>query len=600
MNNSTKKIAIIDIFCLEKEYLIRFLSNNYFEVWNIKKNKDELIDYNESLYKELEKINKDPLASRPKSSLKKMGELLYDWIFPPEYLDLREKISRIDSPLLLSTNIPEICWELLHDGDEFLGLKYPIGRYCKKVKAQPRIPVDEPERCLIIADPTEDLPATREESERLIQWLEANGMICDYLACSQATKKNILDKIRTQKYCMIHYSGHISRDRERNEDFLRLGEGDRLYATDIKNGLVKGASFVFLNGCQSAVPNKDLDRRDRSHSGSNGTVKDRASHDIQSMAIAFLSSGARIVIGTIVEVPAVGARVLAEGFYEGIFAGEPVGTALKRAKAKAKKRELGATWASYILYGDPCVRLIRKTMIRTVTGKTQKALKYAIPTLFIIGLILLLLQPRIRIDGLFKDFDNPLITTYADSINDTYNINGDINKIRINNNKQWLYIDLSVGGRFDYKNIFYHLFFGDPNVKNGFNFYGNSNVQYLYMIETSRNKNLVLYKYVGPSWVWLPISTLRFEYSRYQNEIEMRIPRSIINRLNDASLFFMVHTSDINAQDLDFAPDSYRQEGFVYEYRDTNPLAALVAFLGIIMAMYSILIMKNYIRKRIT
>lgn len=182
---------------------------------------------------------------------------------------------------------------------------------------------DKEERwCLIIHNPPREFPTTNKEIEKLLGSLEEKDLICDYVAFEQARLENVLDYLASPKYEIIHYFGHIDWDRKRNESFFKLYGGDILSATVIQNS-VKGPKLVFLNGCCSA---------NRASFLSNKSKNKKPQRDIKSLADAFLMTGAKVVIGTVVEVEEDGARMLAKRFYELFLEGKSVGEDLKEAR----------------------------------------------------------------------------------------------------------------------------------------------------------------------------------------------------------------------------------------------------------------------------
>ena len=67
-------------------------------------------------------------------------------------------------------------WELLYDGQDFLGLRFAIGRIVstkQKVAASRTRRVGHPLRMLVLADPRSDLPASGEEGRQLRTQLDA-------------------------------------------------------------------------------------------------------------------------------------------------------------------------------------------------------------------------------------------------------------------------------------------------------------------------------------------------------------------------------------------------------------------------------------------
>ena len=106
-----------------------------------------------------------------------IGRGLYNELLPtedPDIEELRKALRELSTPLLISTDDPDIPWELLYDDEdgEFIGLKYDVGRSLKRRSVPRGVPRRNEEwRCLIIADPNagdpdQELPGTAEEAVR--------------------------------------------------------------------------------------------------------------------------------------------------------------------------------------------------------------------------------------------------------------------------------------------------------------------------------------------------------------------------------------------------------------------------------------------------
>lgn len=273
------------------------------------------------------------------------GQSLFDVLFPRELEDLRAELSRLETPLLITTNQPNVLWECMHDGEEFLGLRLNVGRSLKKhwVAASEMEPKGEkPWRCLIVADPTEDLDNTRVEAEQLRAGLESRGVDCSaFLQGSRATRGALVKKLG-QEYDIVHYTGHVEFDDDSQEYGFVLHDG-QLSASVLKS-LLKGTPIVFLNGCRSG----------------------RA---VDGLTDAFLAGGARVVVGSVFDPTDTGARAFSEKFYELVLVGKTVGEAMRLARSHVRDLpNCGAAWACFVMYGDPSL------LIEFKTDKLQKAL----------------------------------------------------------------------------------------------------------------------------------------------------------------------------------------------------------------------------------
>lgn len=649
-----EKLTILDIFSQKNGFIVKIFSDDFFEKWDIKWDIKSTQGYlnainnkNKEILSRIERINTNQEVPNI-NILQENGNSLYDLVFPQKYSDLRKRISQIESPLLICTNVHNICWELIYDGNKFFADRYAISRYFRRIEGDPRIPIQkEGERCLIIAGPieeskkskkpeidsqnikfsleknnkdnedtgdseatqkntvslgksTKDTSVPQQDSNKIKseflfikETCKRNGINCEYIGGCQATKGLVLDKISSQDYRIIHYYGHIQKDEKGS--YLELYKEVRLYANEIYCANINskekkgGDKFVFLNGCISADTIKKKPARDNQLTSQKPNQND-PSQSIKSMAKAFLASGAKVVVGTITDVPVNGARILANNFYKRIFAGDMVADALKYARSTVKRKKYKATWAPYIVFGDPRITLFPKGRWLIFWEWLEKRLKYTILAFFIgyiiIALILFLFWPKIEIDGDFDDWDNILIKKYSDSRGDSININGDINQIRVINDNNYIYFYMSMCGVYDYRNIFYHIFLGDPNSE-GYIPDRNSDLAYLYLIENCSNAVPILYIFNDPNWSPLQISHPDFAYSeRPNNKIEIKLDLSDIDRIDVTNMFFIAHTSDMTsegeARNLDYAPDTWRRESYVYKYKN---IFSMIFFNALIIAL---------------
>lgn len=294
------------------------------------------------------------------------GQGLYDALFPknqPGINDLRNTLRRIETPLLISTDMPDIHWELLYDAEEKAswGMKYQMGRRLRmRSVAGARPPSPHDPKCLLIAVPDpgrgeRKISETVQETQNLRDWLIAKDVDCkDFLHGEQASFEAVLERLVQSEYDVIHFAGHIIKDTKSNEYALRLHGNDLLPAKLIAD-MVRGNPLVFLNSCW----------------GGKAKGIANSSTSVAGLTDAFLSAGAHVVVSSLFQIPDPGSRAFAEKFYESVLNNTPAGEAMRNARRclqpiddKDEKEKLGyaAAWASFIMYGDPCWRLERSEM----------------------------------------------------------------------------------------------------------------------------------------------------------------------------------------------------------------------------------------------
>jgi len=274
------------------------------------------------------------------------------------------------TPLLISTNDPLLPWELVHDGTGFLALKCPLGR---RFLSSQRVRRNPPEshagkNFLLIADPTGDLPQAGEEIEALMDLLDGLPEWGNYevLARRGATKSEVLSRLSAGHCDLIHYSGHVVLDESRSQAIgLRLANGEVLTAEEVRRA-VRGQPLIFLNGC-SSVTGKKEGPGGPDEAGDFEGLLPYVGLPVRGLASAFLLGGVMGFIGTLWPVYDEAARCFAAHFYRSALRGEPVGGALRQAR-EITRREYPADpiWASFVLYGDPTLR------IAEVTGQERR------------------------------------------------------------------------------------------------------------------------------------------------------------------------------------------------------------------------------------
>jgi len=329
-------LAVLDIVRKSRERYVYTLtrSDRPFQagsrVWEISVDPPRIREICDEMTAAVEAANDDP--DQPGinvAPLVTLGRRLFDELLPDaKAASLRRHLRQLQMPLLISTDDPDIHWELMTDDDErrFIGVRLDVGRTLRTTDAPSWMSSRgrERRRCLLIADPEENLPAAAVEAANLRRWLEAAGVECECLNGAAARIGSLREMLR-QRYQVIHFAGHAE------YHGLRLSDGE-FTAMDIRR-LVSGNPVVFVNGCVS-------------------------SRAIGGLADAFIGAGARLVVGSSFKAPDDGAREFAERFYQAIFNQSPAGTAMRVAREHVMRNpDWGAAWACFVMYGDPCFQL---------------------------------------------------------------------------------------------------------------------------------------------------------------------------------------------------------------------------------------------------
>lgn len=267
-----------------------------------------------------------------------LGKVLHRALFPEldGYIpDLLDRIRACDGrePLLIRTNETLVPWELLHDGTQFFGLKYDLGRHwIGPQKVRPGRVIRSIGRALIVADPCGDLEDALEEAKSLKAFLDGHGTRCVLRSGAGATLAQVIKDLSQGTYDLFHYSGHATLVPNSKEAALVLHGGKLLRESSIRAVLSGGSPpVVFVNGCESAEP-------------------------LSNLCSAFMATGSQVAIGTLFKVAEGTARALAEHFYAGLADDLTAGAAMREARSKVTSRT-DAGWAAFVLYGNPGMRI---------------------------------------------------------------------------------------------------------------------------------------------------------------------------------------------------------------------------------------------------
>jgi len=282
------------------------------------------------------------------SYFKKTGQLLWDQLFTPSVKHVLKTTGIEELILSIDEELISIPWELLFDGNDFLCLKFNIGRL---LKTKSRVSVPELRdkksdilRMLVLADPSNDLKSAYQEGFYIKdRFSRKNAEIQIDLKSTYIdrfyVKKNLRD------YDIVHFAGHCDYAGENIKDSGWLLSDGKFSVNDIIS-LGNSSSLpllIFSNACSSARSGNDFKERDYQR-------------NTYSFAAAFLFSGVKLYVGTVWKVEDSVSVVFAREFYTRlIFGRKSIGESIRFARLKViEKHGFGVfSWASYILYGDP-------------------------------------------------------------------------------------------------------------------------------------------------------------------------------------------------------------------------------------------------------
>ncbi len=282
--------------------------------------------------------------------LEDLGRRMLRLLLPGE---IQKYLRDLNSPLIISTTMSEIPWELLFDDQskQFLGLKQSVGRQSssKAVKTQsvPTLSSLEEASFLLIGNPRGDLDGAEREVNQIGELIATRGAYPRILTGNRAKRLPMQEELQSEEnYIGIHYAGPIDFNTDTKQAALLLADRTEL-TTEAIHKLLHSNPVVFLNACGAGQASQPGKRATPSWSATDA------------LASAFLSGGARCVIGTRWGVDDQGVIDIVTSFYTAAFQGAPLGEALRQAQLQFRAQQPhDLTWASLIFYGDPCLYLV--------------------------------------------------------------------------------------------------------------------------------------------------------------------------------------------------------------------------------------------------
>lgn len=278
--------------------------------------------------------------------LRKTGQVLFKQLFPEEIQVALQRSENSDLYLRLDENLLHVPWELCHDGEDFLALKFRIGRQVltgHKPPAALKNSEADVISMLIIIDPSETLAHAQREAEHLCSILEKGTSIkIEIIGGRQACKLHLIKEMQGKE--LVHFIGHSFYDQEhpaRSGWVLK----DGLLTSEEISRMNYPPGLVFSNSCQSLATGSQ-----------EGYFFDEKSLGVGG---GFMMAGVRNFIGPIWVIHDEDSVRFAAHFYQKLIKGNSLGEALQEAR-KEVVRSSGLEnllWAAYMLYGDPTYSL---------------------------------------------------------------------------------------------------------------------------------------------------------------------------------------------------------------------------------------------------
>jgi CHAT domain-containing protein len=269
--------------------------------------------------------------------------------------------TQLDWAILLTTNRPNIPWELLHDDNNFLCLSHPIGRRPEMLQ-EAKVPPDRkdgPLRALVVGNPTGDLSGAEAEANAISEILKAADVEVELLLGKDATAKQFAKNIRNKTYDLIHFAGHAYFEPSKPSlSGLWFYEGP-MPAEELGRHL-NSRALVVLSACEAG-----MSKTTESKTGLVGEF-------IDGIATSVLLGGAIGCLAPMWEVGDGAAKTFSLSFYQHLLDGKSIGESVRQARLFVQGQEkLADAWKAWVLYGDPLqnIHFPQKGRKRSKQGK---------------------------------------------------------------------------------------------------------------------------------------------------------------------------------------------------------------------------------------
>jgi hypothetical protein len=294
-------------------------------------------------------VSRGKLLPDVEGELLKLGRYAHGHGIPTRIQDALNQSSADHLRLDVDERLVDWPWELLHDGQEFLCLRYAMGRRIVSEHAPPpkprRIKPNSETRALVVSDPTGNLPAAAEEGRRVTAVLRSRcRMDVDHFEAEQINKREFL--VSLSNYDLVHFAGHANFNAEvPDESCLQFSDGE-VNAFEIARFLGnKSPTVVFLNACWSAEESRN---------------QQAFSPMMRGLGKTFMFAGVSAFVGYLLPIPDSSAVHFALQFYASLAEGQSIGESVRQARLAARAiRADDPTWSSAVLYGDPVIRVVQ-------------------------------------------------------------------------------------------------------------------------------------------------------------------------------------------------------------------------------------------------
>ncbi len=298
-------------------------------------------------------INADQLSD--------FGIKLFKYLIPKE---LNDNINQNEPEFVVvipNSFLHSLPLELIHDGEDYWGLKYNISR-AYNISNFTEFHLDSSFSAILIGNPDSSLEHAKEEVLEINKLLTENCFETKTFIEKEAILSKIIQDFKKQKYALFHFSGHA----EFNNTFPNLSclyilddnlNTIPLYGNEIPLNFHFGKpTLVVLNACET------------------GTMSVSIGDEINGLSRGFIHAGANGIIFNIWSVFDASSAELLKEFYRMLLEGNNIAYSIRMARKYMREKIMNSThesdatdilhWGSCIYYGNPTTKIIKESVNR--------------------------------------------------------------------------------------------------------------------------------------------------------------------------------------------------------------------------------------------
>ncbi len=249
--------------------------------------------------------------------------------------------------LIIETNDLFVPFELAYDGEDFLCVRYCLGKRVfdenSNFEAPPAIIGGEKLRTkLIIAETREEIIPEKE----FLKSVGASGLLILDEVVEKANPKNLMDTL-SEPVDIVHLRCRgVFDEKEPSESKLLLSD-NMIQLKEIENINTTGHPLIIAD-----IREESRNQKKPIAQGFTG---------IAAVAKSFLNSGASALIGPLLRIPDQLVPEITMKFYQKIIVnGKQLGIIVREIKKELKQKYPGVLWAAFNLYGDPTLKFTLK------------------------------------------------------------------------------------------------------------------------------------------------------------------------------------------------------------------------------------------------